>query len=170
MDQAANPSNEALMARYQARLDAEAMDQIVSRFVAPAVAVGGEVLVLGPRRLHGLDLASGRPRRTESLEGEVAAQAQPLLAVSNGTLWGAGMADRRHEVVQRVHEDGQDRLHQDPGRGRPRDRAPRSTALLSRGQRLRLLRRLGRAVTSLALSACTCALILSPCSRFSSAL
>jgi len=44
MNQPANPSNEALMARYQARLDAEAMEQIVSRFLAPAVGVAREFL------------------------------------------------------------------------------------------------------------------------------
>ena len=37
-------TNESLMARYQKRLDAEAFDEIVSRFLTPALAVAREVL------------------------------------------------------------------------------------------------------------------------------
>ena len=37
-------TSEALMARYQKRLDAEAFDEIVSRFLTPALAVAREIL------------------------------------------------------------------------------------------------------------------------------
>ena len=37
-------SNEALMARFQARLDASAFERIVSRFLSPALAAAGQIL------------------------------------------------------------------------------------------------------------------------------
>jgi len=37
-------SNERLMARFQARLDADAMEEIVSRFTGPALAAAGRIL------------------------------------------------------------------------------------------------------------------------------
>ncbi|MFP4055770.1 MAG: RNA polymerase sigma factor [Candidatus Brocadiia bacterium] len=44
MAHAAEPSDEALMARYQAKLDGEAFQTLVSRFLAPAVGVACQLL------------------------------------------------------------------------------------------------------------------------------